>query len=256
MKEFVALIIGDEIISGKRADSHFAAIAGMLQKRGLRLKRVEYLGDNRAQLASVLKRTKAAGEVVFSFGGIGNTPDDHTRQAAAEAFDSPLKINAEGLKMMALRYKETDPKTDAARAQLVAFPEKAELIPNPFNNVPGFFLHEHYFVPGFPQMAHPMIVWVLENFYKAEFKAAENVIDKALLLTGREAYESALLPLMEVIQQKYPTCRLYSLPFVRPDKPYHLELGIEGEPELVDSAFAEILENFQNRPINYRWREN
>ena len=101
-----------------------------------------------------------------------------------------------------------------------------------------------------------MIVWVLENFYKAEFKAPDNVIDKALLLTGREAYESALLPLMEAIQQKYPTCRLYSLPFVRPDKPYHLELGIEGKPALVASAFAEILENFQNRPIQHRWREN
>ena len=252
MKKFVALIIGDEIISGKRKDAHFAAIAGMLAKRGLRLSRVEYLGDNRAALTQVLKRTAAAGEVVFSCGGIGNTPDDHTRQAAAAAFGSPLKINAEGLKMMSARFGEN---IDSARAQLVAFPEAAQLIPNPFNNVPGFFLNEHYFVPGFPQMAHPMLAWVLENFYKNEFLPPENVVDKALLLTGREAYESALLPLMEKIQTHYPACRLYSLPFVRSDKPYHLELGIKGAPELVESAFSDILENLKKRPIQWRWRD-
>ena len=251
MKKFVALIIGDEIISGKRVDSHFTAITTMLEKRGLRLTRAEYLPDNRAQLVEVFKRTFSEQAVVFSCGGIGNTPDDKTRQAAAEAFHSPLTINEEGLKILQKRFDHVD----SARQLLVEFPQNAQLIPNPFNQVPGFYLNEHYFVPGFPQMAHPMLEWVLENFYQTEFQSPKNVMDKALFLTGKEAYESALLPLMQEIQQKYPTCRLYSLPFVRSNQPYHLELGIEGSPEQVDSAFADILENLNSRPIHYRWRE-
>jgi hypothetical protein len=79
------IIIGDEILSGKRQDKHFAKIAELLGARGLRLSWVEYLGDDRERLAATFRRTMAAGDVVFSCGGIGNTPDDHTRQAVAAA---------------------------------------------------------------------------------------------------------------------------------------------------------------------------
>ena len=71
---FGVLIIGDEILSGKRQDKHFAKIAEMLGQRGLRLSWVEYLGDDRERLAATFRRTMAAGDVVFSCGGIGNTP--------------------------------------------------------------------------------------------------------------------------------------------------------------------------------------
>ena len=70
-RTFGAVIIGDEILSGKRQDKHFAKIAEMLGKRGLQLSWVEYLGDDRARLAATFKRTMAAGDVVFSCGGIG-----------------------------------------------------------------------------------------------------------------------------------------------------------------------------------------
>ena len=82
---FGALILGDEILSGKRQDAHFAKLASLLAARGLRLSWVEYLGDERARIAATLTRSFAAGDVVFSFGGLGNTPDDHTRQAVAAA---------------------------------------------------------------------------------------------------------------------------------------------------------------------------
>ena len=90
---FGALIIGDEILSGKRRDAHFAALTGLLGARGLRLAWVEYLGDERSRLSATLKRTFASGDAVFSFGGIGNTPDDHTRQAAAEALGVDLVLH-------------------------------------------------------------------------------------------------------------------------------------------------------------------
>ncbi len=162
MPTFGAVIIGDEILSGKRTDKHFSWLAGVMAQRGLRLSWVEYLGDDRARLASVFKRTRAAGDVVFSFGGIGNTPDDHTRQAAAEAFGVPLTLHLDAEREIRARFaaEEVTPQ----RLLLGTFPSESAIIPNPFNRIPGFMMHQHYFVPGFPQMAHPMLEWVLDTY--------------------------------------------------------------------------------------------
>src|SRR5574343_1715783 len=94
-RTFGAIIIGDEILSGKRQDKHFARIAEMLGARGLRLSWVDYLGDDRQRLTETFRRTMAAGDVVFSCGGIGNTPDDHTRQAVAMALGVDLALHPE-----------------------------------------------------------------------------------------------------------------------------------------------------------------
>jgi len=90
---FGAIIVGDEILSGKRVDRHFARIAELLAARGLRLAWVTYLGDHRSHIAATVRRSMVAGDAVFCFGGIGNTPDDHTRQAVAEALDVDLVLH-------------------------------------------------------------------------------------------------------------------------------------------------------------------
>jgi molybdopterin-biosynthesis enzyme MoeA-like protein len=153
MKSFGAIIIGDEILSGKRVDRHFAKIAELLSVRGLRLSWVEYLGDERGRIADSLRRSLAAGDIVFSFGGIGNTPDDHTRQAAAAALSVDLVLHPDAEREIRARFgaEITD-----VRLLLGTFPRGVEIIPNPFNRIPGFRVRDHHFLPGFPQMAHPM----------------------------------------------------------------------------------------------------
>ena len=84
------VIVGDEILSGKREDKHLAKVIALLGQRGLTLAWAQYAGDDRAALVELYRRTFASGEVVFSCGGIGSTPDDHTRQAAAAALGVPL----------------------------------------------------------------------------------------------------------------------------------------------------------------------
>jgi molybdopterin-biosynthesis enzyme MoeA-like protein len=148
---FGALIIGDEILSGKRVDRHFAAIAELLAARDLRLSWVEYLGDERGRIADTLRRSLAVGDIVFSFGGIGNTPDDHTRQAAAEALAVDLVVHPDAEREIRARFgAETTP----VRLLLGTFPRGVDIVPNPFNRIPGFHVRQHYFLPGFPQMAH------------------------------------------------------------------------------------------------------
>lgn len=249
---FGALIIGDEILSGKRVDAHFRKIASLLGERGLRLSWVQYLGDERARIAEALRRSFAAGDVVFSFGGIGNTPDDHTRQAAAAALGVGLELHAEAFEELKIRFAGEEV-TDR-RKLLVTFPQGVKMIPNPFNRIAGFMANEHYFVPGFPQMAHPMIEWALDTFYQGEFQPVTDTIEKAFLLTGPTAYESALLDLMERIVAAYPTLRLFSLPSLVGKERKHLELGVEGAPALVDKAMEEIRVEVDKRGISWVWR--
>lgn len=250
-RTFGAIVIGDEILSGKRQDKHFEKIASLLGARGLRLSWVEYLGDDRQRLAATFRRTMAAGDVVFSCGGIGNTPDDHTRQAAAAALGVGLEIHAEGLVEMQARFADD---LTPQRLQLVNFPIGARIIPNPFNRIPGFMINEHYFVPGFPQMAHPMIEWALDTFYADQFQPVDGTIEKAFLLTGPTAYESALLDLMEHIVATYPALRLFSLPTLNGQERRHLELGVEGAPQQVDQAMEEIRQAVEKRGISWTWR--
>src|SRR5690606_16010620 len=107
-------------------------------------------------------------DVVFSTGGIGATPDDHTRQAAAAAAGVELALHPEAEAAIAIRIAEgsvqgLSPADRAQRMRMGEFPAGAGIIPNPYNRIPGFHWREHWFVPGFPVMAWPMIEWVLDT---------------------------------------------------------------------------------------------
>ena len=249
---FGAIIIGDEILSGKRVDAHFDKIVSLLAARGLRLSWAEFLGDERSRIAATLKRTFASGDVVFCFGGIGNTPDDHTRQAAAEALGVDLVLHPDAEREIRARFGDD---VNEVRLLLGTFPRGVDIVPNPFNRIAGFSVKHHYFLPGFPQMAHPMAEWALDTFYSSFFNR-QPMVDKAFLLTGPMAYESALLDLMERIVADYPALRLFSLPSVGDDgQRRHLELGIEGDVALVDQAMEEIRQEVEKRGIAWRWRD-
>ena len=123
-----ALIIGDEILSGKRADKHLAHVIATLAARGLPLSWARYEGDDRARLTAVLRESFERGEVVFSFGGVGATPDDHTRQAAAAALGVPLERHPEAVAELEARFgKEAWPH----RVLMAEFPQGSTVIPNP-----------------------------------------------------------------------------------------------------------------------------
>jgi molybdopterin-biosynthesis enzyme MoeA-like protein len=249
---FGAIIIGDEILSGKRVDAHFDKIVSLLAARGLRLSWAEFLGDERSRIAATLKRTFASGDVVFCFGGIGNTPDDHTRQAAAEALGVDLVLHPDAEREIRARFGDD---VNEVRLLLGTFPRGVDIVPNPFNRIAGFSVKHHYFLPGFPQMAHPMAEWALDTFYSSFFNR-QPMVDKAFLLTGPMAYESALLDLMERVVADYPALRLFSLPSVGDDgQRRHLELGVEGEVTLVDHAMEEIRQEVEKRGIAWRWRD-
>ncbi len=236
---FGLVVIGDEILSGKRQDKHFAKVVELLAVRGLKLAWARYLGDERPRLVQNLRETFACDDVVFSCGGIGATPDDHTRQAAAEALEVPLRLNPQARDLIAQHMAEIGQPLTPERLRMGELPEGAELIPNPYNRIPGFSLGRHHFVPGFPVMAWPMIEWVLDTHYRELFGGGVEG-ERGMLVTGLN--EGTLTPLMDVVEREFPGIRVWSLPRIDPEQRfrYEIDLGVKGPADLVEPAFARL----------------
>ncbi len=241
---FGLIIIGDEILSGKRQDQHFAKVRELLAARGLKLAWVQYLGDERARLTEAFRHSFDGADVVFSCGGIGATPDDHTRQSAAAALGVPLVLHAGARDQIAQHMAEINQPLTPERLRMGELPQGAALIPNPYNRIPGFSLRRHHFVPGFPVMAWPMIEWVLDTYYRELFGVGAEA-ERGMLVRGLN--EGTLTPLMDAVEQAFPGVRVYSLPRIDPAQRfrYEIDLGVKGPAETLDAAFAHLLSGVQ-----------
>ncbi|ONN68233.1 molybdopterin-binding protein [Herbaspirillum sp. VT-16-41] len=256
---FGLIIIGDEILSGRRIDKHFPKVLELLGQRGLQLSWAEYLGDDPDRITATLKRTLATQDVVFCTGGIGATPDDHTRQCAAAALGVPVVLHPQAKEKIQERIADmaresgATPDFDAPenqhRLKMGEFPQGASIIPNPYNKIPGFSLPNtsgegaHYFAPGFPVMAWPMFEWVLENKYADQFHR-HAWAERSMLVY--EAMESTLTPLMEAIEAQFPLVKVFSLPHVGDQQTRrHIDLGVKGDPTQVEPAFEKMQEGLR-----------
>jgi molybdopterin-biosynthesis enzyme MoeA-like protein len=253
---FGLVVVGDEIISGKRSDKHLPKVIELLAARGLRLAWAHYVGDDRFALTELFRRTFAGRDVVFSCGGIGATPDDHTRQAVAAALGTECALHPEAERLIAERCAEmaregrgsadmSQPE-NLQRLKMGEFPRGAALIQNPFNRIPGFVIREHWFVPGFPAMAWPMLAQVLDDHYSHYFDC-DKLVERAVIVY--EMPESALVPIMEEIENAFAGVTAFSLPSIgdgsdgRPAR-RHVELGVKAcasalpQGDVLEAAFA------------------
>ncbi len=246
---FGALIIGDEILSGRRADKHLSHLIELLRARGLKLSWARYVGDDATLLIETLRQTFATGDIVFSFGGIGATPDDRTRQSAAAALGLEVALHPQA--EAAIRERFGDEVTPH-RLQMGTFPAGAEIIPNPFNNIPGFSIANHFFVPGFPVMAWPMVEWVLDARF-AHLHHAQDYVERSIIVL--DANEGSLIDLMERITTDYPQASLFSLPTVAlAGQRRSVELGMKGCAADVAAAMAEIEADISARGLEWQVR--
>lgn len=252
---FQLIIIGDEIIHGSRVDAHFSAIKNLLAERGLRLHNVQYLPDDRVMITEQLQRSFAAGIPTFVTGGIGGTPDDHTRQAAAAALGLPLALHADAvpaIEAIAHRRGESlDNPNHLTRLNMATFPVGADLVPNPYNNIAGFSIQEHYFLPGFPVMAHPMVAWVLDTVYPHLHHQTRYA---SVSVWVYNLPESNITDLMHNIEQQYPQIQTFSLPSTlqaEHNSPYQyrIEFGLKAQDQACDSlpqVWAQVLQQLRD----------
>lgn len=260
--QFGLVIVGDEILSGKRQDKHMPKVIELLSARGLPLAWARYVGDDRPALTQVLRDAMAGHDVVLSCGGIGATPDDHTRQCAAAALDQPLALHPLARDLIEQRMQDTaaekgetyDPSRadNQHRFNMGVFPLGAHLIPNAYNKIPGFSCvgphgsHGH-FVPGFPVMAWPMLAWVLDTYYTPYFQVGQRS-ERSVIVLG--AMEASLTPLMEHIEAQHPGVKVFSLPSVdHPQHGRHIELGVKGPEAETGPAYADLLRGLHDQQV-------
>ena len=250
---FGLIIVGDEILSGKRSDKHLPKVIELLAARGLALSYADYVGDAPERITRTLERAFASGDTVFSTGGIGATPDDQTRQSAARALGVPLQPHPEAQALIHERMQDMarergepyDPGSPDSlqRLNMGVFPAGARIIPNSYNKIAGFSCSGSgggsvHFVPGFPVMAWPMIEWVLEQQCAHLFHQAPQT-EHSVLVFG--AMEASLTPLMERIERDHAPVRVFSLPSVdHPVHGRHIELGVKGPAAAVPAAWADL----------------
>ena len=258
------LLIGDEILSGKRTDLHLPKVIEILKARGLQLSWAHYLGDEPERITGKLRETMVSGDIVFSCGGIGATPDDHTRQCAADALGVPLVLHplaresiVRRIEQIAIERQETldlNSQANRNRMKMGEFPKGASIIPNGFNGIPGFSVGTHYFVPGFPEMAWPMIEWALDTHHANLFHQ-ELYAEKAILVFS--VMEALMTPLMEEIEATYPGVKTYSLPRIRTEaRRGFIEFGVKGSPVEVPSAFERMLEWMQQHNAEFEYLDD
>lgn len=247
--KFGLIIIGDEILSGKRTDKHLPKVIELLAARGMGLSWARYVGDEPQRITADLKHAFESGDAVFSCGGIGATPDDHTRQCAAAALSVPLALHPQARELILERMRDTaaeqgvpfepDRHDNVHRLNMGVFPAGAQIIPNPYNKIAGFSVCDVHFVPGFPVMAWPMIEWVLDQRY-AHLRGNGVQAEKSVIVFG--AMEATLTPLMERIEAEFGGVKVFSLPSVdHPQWGRHIELGVKGRVDTLDAAYRVLL---------------
>jgi len=250
---FGLIVIGDEILSGKRQDKHLPKVIELLGARGLALAWARFVGDDRARITAALRDAFASGDVVFSCGGIGATPDDHTRQCAAAALGVPLELHPQARELILERMRdvaaeqgvpfEPDRPDNVHRLNMGVFPRGATIVPNPYNKIPGFSVGDVHFLPGFPVIAWPMIEALLDGRYAA-LHGQHRQAERSVIVTG--AMEATLTSLMEAVEREHPTVRVFSLPSVdHPVYGRHIELGVKGPRDAVDAAFERLCRGVQ-----------
>jgi len=240
--KFYVIIIGTEILNGRRVDKHFAFVQEELSKYSKEIFAKFVIKDDVELIKNCFELVKKDKEaILFSFGGIGSTPDDLTRAIASDVFrGEPLVTHQTFYQDVVERFKE---EAYPHRIHMADLPPKSQLLFNPVNNMSGFSLDEKYFfVPGFPQMSHPMISEVIKTkFNKKDIKFRLTLLAKTS--------ENTLITLMQKLP---PEIELSSLPIIKKDD-ISVELSLSSANEELLKHYFQLFENELKRlKISYK----
>jgi len=241
---FFALIIGTEILNRRREDRHFEFVSRTLSEYGHKLAGSFVIEDDPALIIQTIRFIASQpNSVMFSFGGIGSTPDDHTRKCAAVALrDGRLYQHDEAHRIIGDRIKTLDIPNGHYPLQMSQLPKGAQLLNNPVNQMPAFYLDDRYFfMPGFPQMSHPMVEWILKH----KFTTATPIHRMTLTALCRET------ELIEVMEHMPRGVEFSSLPKLYSDG-YRTTISVASrDRSLTQKAFVQYQRYLDEHKIPY-----
>lgn len=243
---FYSVIIGTELLNGRRKDAHFEFLNSELLKRGWEQKASFVIKDEPKFIEDVFTFIKSdPNSVMFCFGGIGATPDDYTRVAAANVFrDGAMEYHPEAKRLIIEKFGD---EAYPHRIEMANLPVGAGLLQNVVSGVPGFFVDNRYFfAPGFPSMAKDMVLEALGRFYP------QNRPKHRLTLTANTS-ENTLIDTMKSVDADV---ELSSLPQMIGDI-RRVVISISGNDlQKVQNNFAKFTEFLEGNEIIYKIDED
>jgi molybdopterin-biosynthesis enzyme MoeA-like protein len=243
---FYSVIIGSELLNGRRVDKHFSFLNKELLKRGWTHKGSFVIKDEPDFIENVFKLVQSDPQsVLFSFGGIGATPDDFTRKCAANVFrDTQMERNQEALNAIIDKFGD---EAYPHRVHMADLPINTKLLYNPVSNVPGFYLdNRFFFVPGFPQMAQAMILEALELHYPQN-----NTHIYRLTLTAHTS-ENFFIDIMNTMDKNVD---FSSLPIMEDDKRYTVLSVASNDKQLTSQEFDKFIHYCKAHKIEFSLKD-
>jgi nicotinamide-nucleotide amidase len=149
------LCTGDELVTGLTTDTNSPYTEARLFDLGVKVQRVQLVGDVREDITRALLEASARADVVLVSGGLGPTSDDFTAECAAVAAGVPLVEHPEAMGWLRERYAARGMPFTERQARMAQVPEGAEVVRNPVGSAPMFIVRRGacrlFFLPGVPR---------------------------------------------------------------------------------------------------------
>lgn len=226
-----ALIIGNEILTGKVSEQNVFVMAKELFALGVELRRVVVCPDEVPVIVRDLRELSSSHDVVITSGGIGPTHDDVTIKAVAEAFGSTVVRSP---RYEELLHKHYGDRLTAMHLRMADIPEGARLLSTAHTSWPTVVMKNVYVFPGVPQIFQYKFPVMRE-----ELGAAERFYSHALYVA---LDEPALAPLLDRLAAQHPEVNIGSYLHWGDDADYRTKLTIDGRDQvLVEACYAAML---------------
>jgi molybdenum cofactor synthesis domain-containing protein len=225
-----ALVIGDEILSGRTKDQNIGAIADHLAAIGIDLKEVRIVGDDETAIVEAVNALRTRYDYLFTTGGIGPTHDDITADCIGRALGLPVDVDPRAVTAMREAFAKRGVALTPARLRMARMPAGSRLIGNSVTDVPGFMIGNVVVMAGVPAIMRAMLGAATQHLRTGPAIASLSVVV--------ERAESDIADIFAAHQAAYPDVAMGSYPtFIGGS--YRTELVLRGRvPERLQEAAA------------------
>jgi molybdenum cofactor synthesis domain-containing protein len=224
-KTAAALVIGNELLSGKVEEANVHVLARALRELGIELQRVVMVLDDIDIIAREVRELSKSHDWLFTSGGVGPTHDDVTVRAVAKAFG--LNVVEEPSLATMLREHYRDRCTDG-HLQMALVPEGAALETHDTVRWPTIRVENTWLLPGVPEIFRMKLAVVV-----ARLTGGARFVSRSVFTRMDEGDLKALL---DEVVARFPDIGVGSYPKWQ-DPSYKTKLTFDGrDPERVDAA--------------------
>jgi nicotinamide-nucleotide amidase len=181
------IAVGSELLGSGRLDTNSLYIADKLARLGLELRLKSVVGDERDDLATLVRQALARADVIVLTGGLGPTDDDLTREVVSEVLGRPMTIDEAIVEQIRRRFARRGLEMPEVNRRQALVPAGAIVLDNPNGTAPGLFIDHHgravVLLPGPPREMQPMFDRVCDGPL-AERAGAERIYRTSLFMTG------------------------------------------------------------------------